>query len=63
MNQLIREGTLSGWRYFDSPKRFGSEYGTQKGWERIPDVNENGSTNDGFRQITLEDDVPFPVNT
>ncbi len=35
MNQLIREGLLPGWRYFDSPRRFGSDYGTQKGWERI----------------------------
>ena len=36
MNQLIREGSLPGWRYFDKPRRFGSEYGSQKGWERIP---------------------------
>lgn len=28
MNQLIRDGSLPGWRYFDSPSRFGSEYGT-----------------------------------
>ncbi len=38
MNQLIRDKVLTGWRYFSSPKRFGSEYGTQKGWERIPEV-------------------------
>ena len=30
---------MQGWRYFDSPRRFGSIYGTQKGWERVPDVN------------------------
>ena len=67
MNYLIREGTLSGWRYFDSPRRFGAEYGTQKGWERIrdpvpevkPDVNQQVSTNDGFRQVELGDDIPF----
>jgi len=41
MNQLIRDGSLTGWRYFDSPKRFPEDYGTQKGWERIDDVNEN----------------------
>lgn len=40
MNQLIRNGSLTGWRYFSSPKRFGYEYGTQKGWERISNVNE-----------------------
>ena len=37
MNQLIRDGSLPGWRYFDSPRRFGSDYGTQKGWERVRD--------------------------
>lgn len=67
MNQLIRDGLLPGWRYFDSPRRFGAEYGTQKGWERIrdpvpevkPDVNQKVSTNDGFRQVELGDDIPF----
>lgn len=68
MNQLIRDGSLPGWRYFDSPRRFpGTDYGTQKGWERIPDaipepkkdVNQQASTNDGFRQAKLGDDIPF----
>ena len=67
MNQLIRDGLLPGWRYFDSPRRFGAEYGTQKGWERIrdpvpdvkPDVNHQVSTNDSFRQVELGDDIPF----
>ena len=68
MNQLIRDGSLPGWRYFDSPRRFpGTDYGTQKGWERIPDavpepkkdVNQQASTNDGFRQAELGDDIPF----
>lgn len=36
VNQLIREGTLKGWRYFSSPRRFPGGYGTQRGWERIP---------------------------
>lgn len=59
MNQLIRDGTLEGWRYFDSPRRFGSDYGTQKGWERIPDVNGEMSTNCGFTQLTMDEGVPF----
>jgi hypothetical protein len=67
MNQLIRDGSLPGWRYFDSPRRFGGDYGTQKGWERIKDplpepkqdVNQQASTNDGFHQVTLGDDIPF----
>ena len=59
MNQLIRDGSLEGWRYFDSPRRFGSDYGTQKGWERIPDVNEGVSTNCGFSQMTMDEDIPF----
>ena len=59
MNQLIRDGTLEGWQYFDSPRRFGSDYGSQKGWERIPDVNEGVSTNCGFSQVTMDEDIPF----
>ncbi len=59
MNQLIREGILTGWRYFDSPKRFGRDYGTQKGWERIPDVNGSSFPGNGFRQATFDDEVPF----
>jgi len=34
-------GSLEGWRYFDSPRRFPGDYGTQKGWERIDVVNED----------------------
>ena len=59
MNQLIRDGTLEGWQYFDSPRRFGSDYGSQKGWERISDVNEGVSTNCGFSQMTMDEDIPF----
>ncbi|MEE8837179.1 MAG: virulence-associated E family protein [Eubacteriales bacterium] len=60
MNQLIRDGSLTGWRYFDSPRRFGSEYGSQKGWERVPDVNEGASTNGGFHPVMPGDDISFP---
>ena len=60
MNQLIRDGTLAGWRYFDSPRRFtGTDYGTQKGWERVQDANEGVSTNDGFHQMTIGETTPF----
>ena len=68
MNQLIREGTLTGWRYFDSPRRFnGTDYGTQKGWKRIRDepvqmtmnVNEGVSTNEGFIEVSEDFDLPF----
>ena len=61
MNQLIREGSLPGWRYFDKPRRFGPEYGTQKGWERVRDVNEGASTGEGFLPVTPDDGIPFPV--
>ena len=61
MNQLIREGSLPGWRYFDKPRRFGPEYGTQKGWERVRDVNECASTDEGFLPVTPDDGIPFPV--
>lgn len=60
VNQLIREGTLTGWRYFDSPRRFtGTDYGTQKGWERVRNVNEETSTDEGFHQLTLGEECPF----
>ena len=64
MNQLIRDGRLTGWRRFDSPRRFaGTGYGTQKGWERIPDpvpdVNEGMSTTVVFEQVALDDELPF----
>ena len=59
MNQLIRDGALTGWRYFSSPKRFGSEYGTQKGWERIPDVYQETSTEDGSIPVPKEMEIPF----
>ena len=61
VNQFIRVGTLAGWRYFDSPRRFtGTEYGTQRGWEKTAqDVNETVSTKCDFHQVTLGEDVPF----
>ena len=59
MNQLIRDGTLTGWRYFSSPKRFGSEYGTQKGWERIPDVYQEASTENRFVPVPNQMEIPF----
>ena len=60
MNQLIRDGTLAGWRYFDSPRRFtGTDYGTQKGWERVQDANEGVSTDEEFHQLTMGETTPF----
>ena len=59
MNQLIREGSLPGWQYFSSPKRFGKEYGTQKGWERIPEVNKDKPTEIKFEQLSLDVKTPF----
>lgn len=70
VNQLISSGQLPGWRYFDSPKRFGGDYGTQKGWEHCPmdlseqseqpqNVNEKASTKDDFCQLTLDMENPF----
>ena len=59
MNQLIHDGALTGWRYFSSPKRFGGEYGTQKGWERIPDVYQEASTDDGFAPVPKQMEIPF----
>lgn len=63
MNQLFREVTLTGWRYFDKPRRFtGMDYSSQKGWERItdlpPDAYKDVSTDDGFRQVRFVDDPP-----
>jgi len=60
MNPLIREGSLPGWRYFDKPRRFsGTDYGSQKGWERVDDVNEGMSTDGHWEQAALDEDIPF----
>ena len=53
MNQLIREESLPGWRYFDKPRRFtGTDYGSQKGWERV-------STGNDFEDLPDDMDNPF----
>ncbi len=59
MNQLIREGTLKGWRRFETPRRFGGDYGTQRGWERVRDVNEDVSTDCILHQFTLDETLDF----
>ena len=52
---LIRTGQLTGWRAYDSPQRF-RDYGTQKGWERIRDLEQVVKE---CRDITYENDLPF----
>ncbi len=59
MNMLIRSGALRGWRRFESPRRFGSPYGTQKGWERIPVVEGSVSSEKDFMPVEPEDRCPF----
>ena len=63
MNQLIREGTLKGWRRFNSPRRFQKPYGRQKGWERIPpgsrDPATELTTEEDFTPVEPEDMSPF----
>ena len=70
MNQLISTGWLTGWRYFSSPKRFvNTPYGTQRGWERIPEpvqpaVNEAACNKqmtlmDAFEALPPDEDCPF----
>jgi len=68
VNQLIRSGALPGWRIFDSPKRFGNGYGTQKGWEKILEnvkqsVNGAVSTDGDFQNPPLEEKTPFDGET
>ena len=57
VNQLIKNGKLKGWRYFSNPKRFpGTDYGTQRGWEKIPEVEQQtDNKEDANRQLTLTD--------
>lgn len=63
VNQLILRGDLNGWRYFSSPRSFGSDYGKQRGWERIPDGNKDGNEagkeNDGFIPVPEQMVLPF----
>lgn len=59
VNLLLRTGQLTGWQAFDSPKRF-REYGTQKGWERIPgNVNQSVSTREDFMKVPAGMKTPF----
>lgn len=67
VNQLISTGRLKGWKAFESPRRFGKEYGTQRGWERAyGDANKAASapeTNgDGFMELPPEMPNPFDEN-
>ena len=59
MNQLIREGSLPGWRYFDKPRRFtGTDYGSQKGWERVSTGNDFEDLPDDMDNPFLDSDTP-----
>ena len=59
MNQLIREGSLTGWRYFDKPRRFtGTDYGSQKGWERVSTGNDFEDLPDDMDNPFLDPDTP-----
>lgn len=59
VNYLIRTGQLTGWRAYDSPKRF-RDYGTQKGWERIPgSVNLAASIGTEFVKVPKGTKTPF----
>ena len=51
MNQGILDGSISGWRAYKNGKRY-KKYGTQKGWERIPD-------GDGFCDLPEQAEIPF----
>lgn len=57
MNQLIASGKLPDWERFDSPRRF-PLYGTQKGWKKIEEKQEQLSM-DGFTVIEDDPDCPF----
>ena len=60
VNQLIREVALHNWRYFDKPRRFtGTDYGSQKGWERVDEGCEDLFADTGFRQISVGEYNPF----
>lgn len=59
MNQLIKSGALPGWQRFENPRRFGSEYGTQKGWERIPSVNGASKTDVNYPSFIDAEDIDF----
>ena len=68
MGQLIASGRLSGWRAFNSPKRFRDGYGTQRGWERIPDtalqdtVGDNGSGDAAGKGVSCKE-IPDPLHS
>ena len=47
--------SIEGWEAFSSPRRF-PFYGTQKGWRRVNQTQEN---EDGFIEITDQTELPF----
>lgn len=58
MNSGIDNGDIEGWRQFKSPKRF-ANYGTQKGWERIP-ADAGRGENEQIEWLPIEDDMDCP---
>ena len=65
VNTGIDKGILPGWQAFASSRRF-EKYGTQRGWERIPQVeNTPGKPPDvpleqlGFIPVEPDEDFPF----
>ena len=60
VNTGIENGDILGWRAFKSPKRF-KTYGTQKGWERIPEA-ENHLEGDESGFILVNDDIDCPFS-
>ncbi|MDO4484722.1 MAG: hypothetical protein Q4C54_09950 [Clostridia bacterium] len=40
VNKAIESGRLQGWRKFPNSRRF-ANYGTQRGWEKIPGYKNN----------------------
>lgn len=51
MNQGILNGSISGWRAYKNGKRY-KKYGTQKGWERIPEQ-------DGLYDLSEQEEIPL----
>ena len=59
INTGIENGDINGWRAFKSPKRF-QNYGTQKGWERVPrEISKAEDPLTGFVEIGDDEDCPF----
>jgi hypothetical protein len=57
----IMNNAIVGWKAFNNPRHFPEPYNRQKGWERLPDIDNREMENDGFQKISDEEAVQLEM--